>query len=336
MQVDPPNEPPITPEARRRAALLWHEGRGPRIPRPNLTARPFVIIRRVIEGTWEDGFIHAGNLAYMTIVALFPFCIAVAAIYSAFGEQGQLDQSISALLAALPPRVEEALAPVARDAVRARHGWLLWVGGALGVWTATSLVETIRDILHRAYGITKRRAFWRNRLISGGLIFGAVLLMLLSLSSQVFISLIEEVLLDLFPRLARFDYQLAMSRLITTGTLFGSLYVLFYMLAPTRYQGRGFPRWPGAVLVTTWWLTTAWALPRVLRNFIAYDLTYGSLAGVMIALFFFWFVGLGMVAGAELNAALTVSPEEQEMLAGGGNGNGGSAVKNNEAQEEHE
>ena len=191
------------------------------------------------------------------------------------------------------------------------------------MWTATSLIETIRDILYRAYGITKKRAFWRNRLVSSGVIFGAVLLMLLSLSSQVLISLIEEVLLDLFPGLGRFDYQLALSRGLTAATLFGSLYALFYLLTPSQYQGKGFPKWPGALLVVLWWLTTAWALPRVLRNFIAYDLTYGSLAGVMIALFFFWFVGLGMVAGAELNAALTVSPEEQEMLAGQKGGNGG-------------
>jgi membrane protein len=35
---------------------------------------------------------------------------------------------------------------------------------------------------------------------------------------------------------------------------------------------------------------------------------------VMIALFFFWLVGLGMVVGAELNAALAVTPEERDML----------------------
>ena len=35
-----------------------------------------------------------------------------------------------------------------------------------------------------------------------------------------------------------------------------------------------------------------------------YSLTYGSLAGVMIALIFFFVVGLGVVIGAELNAAL--------------------------------
>ena len=34
----------------------------------------------------------------------------------------------------------------------------------------------------------------------------------------------------------------------------------------------------------------------------------------MIALFFFWLVGIGMVIGAELNAALAETPEEQDML----------------------
>ena len=42
----------------------------------------------------------------------------------------------------------------------------------------------------------------------------------------------------------------------------------------------------------------------LLASLFRYDATYGSLAGVMVALFFFYLVGLGMVMGAELNAAL--------------------------------
>ena len=48
----------------------------------------------------------------------------------------------------------------------------------------------------------------------------------------------------------------------------------------------------------------------------SYDPTYGSLAGIMIVLFFFWLVGLGMVMGAELNAALAETPEEEEDRIG--------------------
>ena len=47
-----------------------------------------------------------------------------------------------------------------------------------------------------------------------------------------------------------------------------------------------------------------WKIVALLASLLSYDATYGSLAGVMVALFFFYLVGLGMVMGAELNAAL--------------------------------
>ena len=61
------------------------------------------------------------------------------------------------------------------------------------------------------------------------------------------------------------------------------------------------------MLITVWWLVTVELLPSVLGLFGGYSLTYGSLAGVMVALIFFFVVGLGVVTGAELNAALAES-----------------------------
>ncbi|WP_260926179.1 YihY/virulence factor BrkB family protein [Novosphingobium sp. 9] len=270
----------------------------------------------MIAGTWEDGFIHAGNFAYMAIIALFPFCIVLAAVLSLLGEVHQLDRSIATVLTALPPRVTEALGPVAQAVASGRHGWLLWVGGILGLWTSTSLIETLRDILHRAYDVKPGAKFWRHRLISTGVIFAAVLLLLLSLSSQVLIAVVQQVIEVLLPRAEAFDFEIAASRVVSAGALFASIFTLFLLLTPSAFQGRRNPKWPGATFVTLWWLAAAWILPKVLRNFIAYDLTYGSLAGVVISLFFFWLVGLGMVVGAELNAALAARPEEQETLSG--------------------
>ena len=48
-------------------------------------------------------------------------------------------------------------------------------------------------------------------------------------------------------------------------------------------------------------------LPYAIELLGGYSLTYGSLAGVMIALIFFFVIGLGVVMGAELNAALAES-----------------------------
>ena len=42
----------------------------------------------------------------------------------------------------------------------------------------------------------------------------------------------------------------------------------------------------------------------MLASLGGYDMTYGSLAGVVVMLLFFYTIGLGFVFGAHLNAAL--------------------------------
>src|SRR3546814_5759546 len=92
----------------------------------------------------------------------------------------------------------------------------------------------------------------------------------------------------------------------------GALYFLFVSLTPQAYKGKQFPKWPGAAFTAVWWYATTLLLPVVLSQLGGYDLTYGSLAGVMIALIFFFVIGLGVVIGAELNAALAEFPDETE------------------------
>ena len=63
-------------------------------------------------------------------------------------------------------------------------------------------------------------------------------------------------------------------------------------------------------------------LPPTLSLLGGYGRTYGSLAGVMITLIFFFLVGLGVVIGAELNAALAEFPEEEADATAQDKGNG--------------
>jgi membrane protein len=278
--------------------------------------RIFEVTKRVALGAYNDGFIHAGNLAYMAMLAIFPFFILGAAIFSFIGEEGERAASVNAVLYALPPIVGNVIEPVARDVIVARNGWLLWLGGLVGLWTVSSLIETIRDILRRAYGTAATQAFWKYRLLSAAVIFGAVVLLMVSLLAQVVIGAAQEVIDAYFPWLAHAIGELRLSRIIPALGLFGSLYLLFYTLTPKAYRKRRYPKWPGALTTTLWWIAVTVALPPLIRLFFSYDLTYGSLAGIMITLFFFYLVGLGMVVGAELNAALAETPEEAANTIG--------------------
>ena len=302
--------PDHSPEARREAARLSGEHLATE-SRRFIGVRAYYVIQRVISGLWADGFIHAGNLAYMGMFAIFPFLILGAASLSLLGIAELNAASVTSMLDGLPPKARDAIIPVAESAIAARSGWMLWAGGLIGLWSTSSLVETIRDMLRRAYGTRPTLSFWRYRLLSFGVTLLAVALLMASLLAQIVIGAATEVIGAFFPQLEGMLGHLSLSRIVPAVLFYCAVLLLFITLTPAAYRTRRYPKWPGAALVTLWVVGVSVALPPMLRTVFSYDLTYGSLAGAMITLFFFWLVGLGMEAGVELNAALARTPEEE-------------------------
>ena len=296
---------PESPEARRRRLASMRAAFGTEVEeklKPRLT--PWEVVKRVAIGVYNDGFIHAGNLAYLAIVALFPFFIVAAAMAHLLGQGQDAMLAASNILRRLPPDVASTLREPVNEVLTVRTGNLLWVGAIVGLWTATSFIETIRDILRRCYGVKYCAPFWEYRLGSILLILGAVLLLMVAFAASAALTLAHHWLVEWFPLAEGLANTLGLYRLLPAATLFFTFYVLFYALTPARYRKHGCRKWPGALFITVWWLATVEILPRALGLLGGYSLTYGSLAGVMIVLLFFFAVGLGVVIGAELNAAL--------------------------------
>ena len=265
---------------------------------------PLEVIKRVAVGVYNDGFIHAGNLAYLGLLALFPFFIFAAAVAQLLGQSESGRMTVATVLAQLPPNVAEVLRDPIAEVLSARTGPLLWIGAIIGLWTVGSFIETIRDILRRAYGVKYCAPFWHYRLSSMAVIIGAVFLLLFAFAASVALSSVEHAVVAWIPVAQEVSDAFTLYRIIPAIALYGTIYFIFYLLTPLRYRRRGCRKWPGALLIAAWWLLTAELLPEAIGLLGGYDLTYGSLAGVMIVLIFFFMVGLGVVMGAELNAAL--------------------------------
>jgi membrane protein len=293
---------PLTPEARE------HGSPESKREKARWWARPFKIVARVAVGVYTDGFIHAGNLAYLTLMTLFPFFIVTAALARLAGRSGDGMRLVHSFLETLPPSVGELLGQPIRDVLAARTGSLLWLGALVGLWTVGSFIETIRDILRRAYGVTSTRSFWRYRIGSAAIIIGSVVLAMLAFSVQVALTAAEQLIYYLLPVFREAAGWIAASRLVPLLVMIAALYGLFYTLTPAKYRNSPCPKWPGAVFTALSWFTATLLLPLVLSWLGGYDRTYGSLAGVIIALLFFWLVGFGLVIGAHLNAALAEVP----------------------------
>lgn len=302
---------PESPEARRKRFAKARAKFGNHVEKVKPGTYPFEVMKRVAVGVYNDGFIHAGNLAYLALLTIFPFVIVAAAITRLLGEDSSAGMdAIAGLLQTMPPDVAEVLKTPIRDVLEARSGGLLWLGALVGLWTTGSFIETIRDIIRRAYGVTFTRPFWEYRLRSLGMIIASVILALVAFSVSILLSGVQEFVMNMLPGGDDLVTLFTLFRILPGLVLFGSLYLLFYTLTPMRYRKKC-RKWPGPAFVTIWWLSTTALLPRALSTLGGYDLTYGSLAGVMIALIFFFIIGLGVVIGAELNAALAEVPGER-------------------------
>lgn len=273
------------------------------------TPRFFAILGRVAVGTFNDGFTYAGNLAYLSLVTLFPFVIVTAAIAQLVGRSTEGIHTLEAFLQTVPPDVADVLRKPASDVLQARTGNLLWFGAIVGLWTTAGFIETLRGILRQAYGVQSSTPFWRYRLGAIGVIIGSVVLAMAAFSFQVILTGVEQFLYKILPWASGAQTIVSFTKFVPALALFGALYILFYTLTPGQYRKSKCPKWPGAAFTTIWWMSVTALLPWMLSNLGGYDLTYGSLAGVMIALIFFFLVGLGMVVGAELNAALAETPK---------------------------
>ncbi|HEX9933401.1 MAG TPA: YihY/virulence factor BrkB family protein [Allosphingosinicella sp.] len=297
---------PESPEARRKQlakakAKLTHTI-------PHKGTRKYEILKRVAVGVYNDGFIHAGNLAYLALLSIFPFVIVAAAIARLLGQTEEGLSAVHGMLQTMPESVREVLNQPIKDVLQARTGNLIWLGALVGLWTTGSFIETIRDIIRRAYGVTFSRPFWEYRLSSIGMIVGAVLVAMVAFSASMLLSSVQQLIVSHVPGAGDVVSAFTLLRVVPALMLFGALYMLFYALTPARYRIGACPKWPGAAFVTIWWVATTALLPVVLRQLGSYDLTYGSLAGIVIALFFFFIIGFGLVIGAELNAAMAETP----------------------------
>src|SRR5919112_5578683 len=186
---------PLSPEERRKRLASMRAAFGTEVEqklKPHVTV--WEVIKRVSIGVYNDGFIHAGNLAYLSVLALFPFFILAAAVAHLLGQSQDAQLTVFNVLRRLPPNVADTLRGPIEEVLSARTGPLLWFGAIVGLWTAASYIETIRDILRRCYGVKFCAPFWEYRLGSMLLILAAVILLMVAFAASAALTLAHHVI----------------------------------------------------------------------------------------------------------------------------------------------
>jgi membrane protein len=269
-------------------------------------------IKRTLKEFSEDNLTDwAAALTYYGTLALFPALIALLSIVGLLTDPKELTDALTAVV---PESAADTLNPVIEGIAGSdsKAGFGLILGLAAAVWSASGYVGAFTRAANVVYETPEGRKIWKLKPLQLlvtliGILFAAVILAMLVLSGPVV------------------DAVAGAIGLGETGQTIWSivkwpvvLVVLALMIAVLYYSTpnvklRGF-KWvsPGAAVAIVVAIVASAAFAFYVANFGSYDKTYGTLAGVVVFLIWFWLINVALLFGIELDAEIERTKELKE------------------------
>jgi len=276
--------------------------------------RAWLFLMRLQRGIAHDDCLGmAAQIAFYNLLGLFPLMIFLLNIIGLF----PLGQALQTeLLAELRLQMPEEAAGYVADTVlgllTAGNQGLFGLGLIASLWGASMATGALITTINRAYNIRPRRNLLKQKILS---IWLTLVLAFLWVVAFVIVLVGPRVTQGVFEVLNIASETNTFWTSVRLPMAFGltlvSLSILYY-IAPEAKQRF---RWilPGAITGTLLWMGASSGFRYFLRNFNSYDMTYGSIAGLVILMVWFWLSGLVFLLGAEVNSLMKRIDEEQHQ-----------------------
>lgn len=270
-----------------------------------------------VKDEWGDDHVgmSAAAVAFYSFLALIPALAALVSILGLVTRGQDAREVVDDLFGALPDQARDLMTGQLETISESSSGSLsfgLVIGVVLSIWTASGAIGQLVNTINIAYDEEETRSWFRRKAIALGLTFGAILFVAFAVFAVVaFPMVIENTGLGVGTR------QL-LNVLIWPGLGVGFMLALavVYRVAPDRRAARW--RWVsvGSVFALIAWILVTLGFRVYVSNFGSYNETYGSLAGVVVALFWLWLTAVIVLLGAEINAELEHQTAEDTTIGG--------------------
>lgn len=264
-----------------------------------LPLRRFVkqLLKRITDNRVPD---LAAQLAYYFMLALFPFLVFSLTLLGYYVSAADVLALIGQYVPAdAMPFIEKNV----RSVLRVNRGALLPMGVIAAIWSASNATGALIRALNQAYAVKESRPFWQARLVAIALMFAVIGALLVALVFPVFGQAIGTLLFSAFGWSVTF---LALWHVLRWGfsfiVLMGIFMCLYYFAPNTRLGMKETAA--GALFATISWQLVSFTFSAFVSQFGNYSATYGSLAGVIILMVWFYLTGFIMLIGGEVSAAL--------------------------------
>lgn len=275
-----------------------------RLPRlKDLTWREF--IRRFVKELQDDTVTDlAAQLSYYLLFSLFPFLFFLVTLvaYLPFAP-GAVDAMLDRIRPLVPTQALDLVTQHLTSLVSRPQPKLLTVGLVVALWSASRGVDALRKALNLAYDVPESRPIWKTQGLAIFLTLVGTLLIPLSFAVFLLGGRLGEWLAARMHVQEAFHIVWSWGRWpFTAGLVMLVLSLCYYLLPDVKHRFRYFT--PGSVLGTLAWLASTWGFTQYVDHFGRYNVTYGSIGGVVVLMLWLYISGLVFILGGELNAVL--------------------------------
>ncbi len=239
----------------------------------------------------------AGAVTYYGFLALFPFLLFLVALASVIITPQQAEQLVNELSQVAPAEVTRIVGDRIRQLGAQQNVGLLTFGALGAIWAASGAVMGVMRALNVAYDVKEGRPFWKTR--------GIAILMTIFAGALGLVAALAAIAAPAIANAVGGPIGAAITwlRLPIAGLVMMFLWAVAYYVLPDVKQRFRFIT-PGSVMGVLLWVLASWGFSVYVRNFGSYDKTYGSIAGIIVLLFWMWISALVLLVGAEANALI--------------------------------
>jgi membrane protein len=274
-------------------------------------------LKRILAATYGNVLQHhtfqmAAGLSYYLILAVFPGLIFLSAIMGSMPLPDLFGRVLGTMALLLPRDTMRVVESVLLDVLATnRRAWLSFATLG-GIWIASAAFDALIESLELAYGVHADRAFWKTRLravllgvVTAGLVSIALTVMMLGprfgawLANRMYVSALFVFLWPLIHWAVAIVFTLVAVELL-------------YFLAPNVKQRFG-ATLPGAIVAVTCWIGLSYLLGFYFRHIANLSRTYGTLAGFIAFMTWFYWNSIALLVGAELNTELARERGEGQL-----------------------
>ncbi|MBC1379669.1 YihY/virulence factor BrkB family protein [Listeria innocua] len=253
---------------------------------------------------------NAAQLAYYMLFSIFPMLLIAATLLAYL--HIDKDSVFNMIKEFAPDQIMDFLEENLNTLLTQKNGGLLSIGIIATLWSASNGMNAVMKSLNKAYGVTNKRNYVIQRLLSmfftlAMLATVGATLLLLVFGQQIGMFLINH--LNFSEDFLSFWNNL---RWTVTLVVIFVVFTFLYWVAPNR-RSTLISVLPGALFSTIGWTVASVGFAYYVNNFGNYSATYGSIGVIIILMLWFYLTGIILMIGGELNATLAIRKKKKEL-----------------------